>query len=183
MHTYSVKRHPDGTLLCSVTGKRSESEFAEGSGLYRSRDEGQHWQLISPPLKWAGGFDFDPHDSSRIYLTTSTAPRHAQGGLYRTFDGGASWTQVIKEGDLPVDRHRFIHAFSVTVYPKWRDTVYFCSTTHGLYRSENAGDSWREVNGIPFTGVHNVVIDPAEDEKIWVTTHGGGVWKGPARGT
>ena len=119
---------------------------------------------------------------SHIYLTTSTEPRHAQGP-YRTFDGGASWTQVIKEGDLTVDRQRFIHAFSVTVHPKWRDTVYFCSTTHGLFRSETAGESWQEVNGIPFTGVHNVVIDPADDETIRVRTHGGGVWKGPARGT
>lgn len=180
MHVYSLKRQSDGTLLCSITGKRNGSEFAERSGLYRSRDAGQSWQVISPPLKWAGDFDFDPQDNRCIYLTASTAPRHSQGGLYRTTDGGDSWKQVIQEGDLPVDRHRFIHAFSVTVHPRQSQTVYFSSTTHGLFVSHDAGLSWREAQGIPFTAVHSVTIDPADTDVVWVTTHGGGVWKGKA---
>ena len=181
-HAYSIKRHPDGTLFCSVTGKRAGNEFVEGSGLYRSINQGKTWQLISPPLKWAGDFDFDPASSRTIYLTASTAPRHPQGGLYRTTDAGESWTQVVKEADLPQELHPFIHAFFVTVHPKRSRTVYFSAYTHGLFLSEDAGESWREVKGIPFTGVQRVTFDPLIEGAIWVTTHGGGVWIGPERG-
>jgi photosystem II stability/assembly factor-like uncharacterized protein len=182
MHAYLVKLHPDGTLLCTVTGKRSGTEFSDGSGLYRSRDGGQHWQCISPPLKWANGFDFDPRDSRTIYVAVSTAPRHPQGGLYKTSDGGASWQQVVKEGDLPRELHGFIHAFFVSLHPTKPNTVYFSTLTHGLFISEDGGSTWREVHGIPFTGVNRVTFDPLDDDTIWLTTEGGGVWKGPARG-
>jgi photosystem II stability/assembly factor-like uncharacterized protein len=182
MHAYMVKLHPDGTLLCTVTGKRSGTEFSDGSGLYRSTDGGQHWHCISPPLKWAGGLDFDPRDSKTIYLTASTAPRHPQGGLYKTTDGGASWQQIIKEGDLSRELHPYIHAFFVTVHPKKPSTIYFSALTHGLFISEDSGATWREVRGIPFAGVNRVTIDPVDGETIWLTTEGGGVWKGPARG-
>jgi photosystem II stability/assembly factor-like uncharacterized protein len=182
MHTYMVKVHPDGTLFCTVTGKRIGTEFFEGSGLYRSTDGGQHWQRISPLLKWANGFDFDPNDSRTIYLTASTAPRHPQGGLYKTTDGGASWKQVIKEGDLPRDLHNFIHAFYVSLHPQNPNLIYFSTLTHGLFFSDDAGSSWREVRGIPFTGVNRVTFDPLNEETIWLTTEGGGVWKGPTRG-
>jgi photosystem II stability/assembly factor-like uncharacterized protein len=166
LHVYSVKLHVDGTLMCSVTGKRTGTEFAS-------------WECISPPLKWAGGFDFDPHNSNTIYLTASTAPRHSQGGLYKTSNGGASWQQLIKEGELPRELHPFIHAFYVTLHPHDANLVYFSAMTHGLFVSRDAGATWREVEGIPFTGILNVTVDPLDDS-LWVTTEGGGVWKGPS---
>jgi photosystem II stability/assembly factor-like uncharacterized protein len=182
-HIYAVKRHADGTLFCTITGKRAGNVFAEGGGLFRSRDQGGHWVRISPPLKWASGIDLHPQDSRIIYLAASTAPRFPQGGLYKTEDGGASWMQVIKEGDLPRELHGFIHGFYVTVNPKKPDTVYFSSVTHGLHLSEDAGSTWREVQGIPFVGVNRITIDPLSEETLWLTTEGGGVWKGPAKGT
>ncbi len=182
MHVYAVKLHGDGTLFCTVTGKRKGTEFAGGSGLYRSIDGGGHWQCISPPLKWAGGFDFDPRDSRTIYLAASTAPRHPQGGLYKTTDGGSAWQQVVKEGDLPRELHPFLHAFFVAVHPQKPSTVYFSAMTHGLFLSEDAGITWRELRGIPFKGTQRITFDPVEQDTIWVTTEGGGVWKGPARG-
>lgn len=183
MHVYSVKLHPDGTLFCSVTGKRSGLDFADGSGLYRSRDGGENWQCISPPLKWAGDFDFDPRDSRIIYLSAASAPKgYSQGGLYKTTDGGQTWRRVVKEGDLPRELQGFIHAFFVTVNPKRPNVIYLSATTHGLFLSEDGGEHWREVHGIPFTAVQRVTFDPDDENTIWVTTFGGGVWKGPARG-
>jgi len=181
-HIYSVKLHPDGTLFCSITGKRTGTQFADGSGLYRSRDKGKSWQIISPPLKWAGDFDFDPRDSRILYLAAATPPGFPQGGLYKTADGGVTWRQVLKEGDFPKDLGSYVHAFFVAVNPKRPDMVYLSATTHGLFLSENAGATWCEVKGIPFAPLQRVTFDPDNDAIIWVTSFGGGVWKGPARG-
>jgi hypothetical protein len=93
-----------------------------------------------------------------------------------------SWQQVIKEGDLPRELHSFIHAFYVSLHSKKPSTIYFSTLTHGLHISEDAGATWREVRGMPFTGVNRVTVDPLDNEMIWLTTEGGGVWKGPARG-
>ncbi|MEI6502292.1 MAG: hypothetical protein WCP21_14855, partial [Armatimonadota bacterium] len=121
-HVYSVRIHPDGTLFCSISGKRTNADFAAPSGLYRSRDGGASWQSISDGLnlRWAGDFDFDPGNSAVIYLTAASAPRYSQGGIYKTTDGGASWKQLLgdamPEGKrLPADVHGFTHAFFVTV--------------------------------------------------------------------
>jgi hypothetical protein len=36
------------------------------------------------------------------------------------------------------------------------------------------------VPGIPFAGCQRVAFDPANAGTLWVTTFGGGVWRGPA---
>jgi photosystem II stability/assembly factor-like uncharacterized protein len=181
-HLYSLKLHADGTLFCSVTGRRQGREFSGGSGLYRSRDGGESWQLISPPLKWAGDFDCDPRDSRILYLTAASAPGHAEGGLYKTLDGGAHWMQLLKESDFPAELNSFVHAFFVRINPQQPNRIYLSATTHGLFLSENAGRSWREVRGVPYQAVQRVSFDPQDDNTIWLTTFGGGVWRGPALG-
>ena len=178
MHVYSLKLHSDGMLFCSVTGKRTGSQFADGSGLYRSTDGGESWELISLPIKWVGDFDLDPRDSRVIYLTAASAPGYSQGGLYKTTDGGTTWEQPLKQDDFPKDLRSYVHAFFVTVNPKRPETVYLSATTHGLFVTEDAGENWREVSGIPFTPTQRVTFDPDDQDIIWVTTFGGGVWKG-----
>jgi photosystem II stability/assembly factor-like uncharacterized protein len=183
MDVYSVKLHADGTLFCSITGKRDGSQFPVVGGLYRSTDGAQSWTCItdSQPLHWAGDFDFDPRDSRTIYIAAATAPQLPEGGIYKTTNGGASWERM--PVDFPTDMQSYVQAFFVRVNPKHPDTVYLSATTHGLFVTTDAGKSWREVKGIPFTPVQRVTIDPVDENTIWVTSFGGGVWKGPALGT
>jgi len=182
-HTWMVKRTADGTLYCSITGKRSGSSFSVPGGLYRSTDGGASWSLTHPGLSlhWAGGFDIHPDQPNTIFLAAATAPQKPEGGLYRTADGGATWTQVVRDGDL-VGEPSWIQAFFVTIDPNNPDRIYFSTTAHGLWLSEDGGDTWSKFNGIPFNAVQQVTIDPRNPEKIWVSTFGGGVWHGPAKG-
>jgi len=177
-HVYSVKFGPDGALYCSVTAKRQDRSFLDGSGLYRSSDGGGNWTLISPNLHWAGDFDFDPRDAKVIYLTAASGPGHTEGGLYKTIDGGTHWKRIIKDADLPQELSSYAHAFFVSVDPRRPDRVFFSAHTHGLFVSDNVGGTWREVKDIPFTAVSRVSFDPRDKEMIYVTTFGGGIWKG-----
>jgi hypothetical protein len=83
---------------------------------------------------------------------------------------------------LPRELHPFIHAFFVAVHPRKTNRVYLSAYTHGLFVSEDSGTTWREIAGIPFTGVQRVTFDQVDEGTMWVTTHGGGVWKGPEMG-
>jgi len=186
-HVYSVRLHPDGTLFCSLTGSQKGRDFATPSGLYRSRDAGGTWESISSNLnlRWAGDFDFDPGNSNILYLTAASAPGYNQGGIYKTSDGGVTWRQLLGDGledgkRLPADLSGFTHAFFVTVDQENPKRVYLGATTHGAFVSEDAGQTWHELKGIPFQPCQRVTIDPMDRDTIWVSTFGGGVWKGPA---
>jgi photosystem II stability/assembly factor-like uncharacterized protein len=169
--------HSDGTLFCLVTALRKDRRYvAEGPGLYRSTDGARTWELInrSKPLLWPKDYDVDPRDSRVIYLGAADAGND-QGGLYKTIDGGASWTRVARKGG---------DCFGATVNPRKPDWVYLCiaegDDEPGLWLSKDAGQTWRALDGMPFQNAQRVTFDPKDDSLIYVSTFGGSVWRGPA---
>ncbi len=77
-----------------------------GGGIYKSTDAGTTWTSLSatvPPANnngsaWSavGSMGADPTNASRIYAGTS-------GGLRRSDDGGATWSNPIGQGGLATD--------------------------------------------------------------------------------
>jgi len=173
--------HPDGTLFCLVTALRKDDEFvAEGPGLYRSRDGGQTWEWINAtkPLLWPKDFDVDPRDSGVIYLGAADAgrgPAPREGGLYKTTDGGATWTRLARKG---------WDCFGATISKHHPDWVYLCiaegADDSGVWLSKDAGRTWTPLEGLPFRNAQRVAFDPDDPSVIYVCTFGGSVWKGPA---
>jgi photosystem II stability/assembly factor-like uncharacterized protein len=169
--------HPDGTLFCLVTALRRNRQFvAQGPGLYRSKDGGTTWEWInrSKPLLWPKDYDVDPRDSRVIYLGAADAG-NADGGLYKTTDGGVRWTRVARKGG---------DCFGATINPRMPDRVYLCiaegDDEPGLWLSQDAGKSWKPLVGMPFRNAQRVTFDPKDDSIIYVSTFGGSVWRGPA---
>jgi photosystem II stability/assembly factor-like uncharacterized protein len=177
MRACRIIRHRDGTLFCLVTALRKDGEFvAQGPGLYRSKDgaESWHWINQSQPLLWPKDFDVDPLDSRTVYLGASDA-KSTEGGLYKTTDGGATWTRVARKGT---------ECFGATVHPRKPNWVYLCITESapdaGLWLSKDGGKNWTALEGLPFRNAQRVTFDPNDDSIIYVSTFGGSVWKGPA---
>jgi len=90
------------------------------------------------------------------------------GGLYRSRDGGATWSTVLAGRDC----------WDVTIDPARPDTVYAGTFVDGVLRSDDAGKSWKRLTGLPFVAPHRVTISPENPGTIYVTTFGGGAWKG-----
>lgn len=166
------KDKPDGGLFISEDGGRSWYVQAQLSGqsvrslgrapsnpddlvagtlkgVYRSRDAGKHWSLISPEgsteLHEVESVAVDPKDPNTIYAGTWHLP-------WKTTDGGEHWTNI-KEGIIDDS-----DVFSIIVDPKDPQVVY-ASACSGIYKSvsgaepngKDMGKRFNKVQGIPST--------------------------------
>lgn len=184
LHAYQVEAHPKtGHLFCSITAHRvGARDFPVPGGLWKSTDGGESWTDLtrSLRLRWPGGFALHPEDPDVIYLTAATIPGGPQGGLYKTTDGGKSWSRLLRDEDFAKSAPPgYVHCFFVTLHPERPDWVYAGTVAHGLWLSRDAGETWKRFDAIPFRACQNVAFDPQDRTVMYVTTFGGGVWKGP----
>jgi len=152
-----------------------------GTGLYRSKDGGEHWEQLSGhglPSEGLGrmGIAFAPNNPGRIYLIADAK----EGGLYRSDDGGENWQHVSDDKRI---WGRGWYFCEVSVDSKDADTVYVPNT--GLYRSRDGGKTFTAIKGAPGgDDYHQLWIDPDEpqrmilgsDQGTVVTRNGGETW-------
>ena len=177
MRLYRVILHNDGTLFALITAKREGRTYLpQGVGLYRSRDGAQTWECIttSVDLLWPKDFAVDPRSSDTIFLGAADA-RDDRGGLYRTTDGGTTWTRVARVGS---------GHFGAAFHPQRPNWVYMtlCEGAPGvsLWLSTNNGETWKAFETFPFSNAQRVEFDPADPDTIYVTTFGASIMRGPA---
>ncbi|MFH1023655.1 MAG: hypothetical protein V1809_09730 [Planctomycetota bacterium] len=177
MRVCRLHRHPDGTLFALVTAKREGKRFIpEGPGLYRSTDGAAIWEPAgaSRPLLWPKDFAVNPRDSRTIYVAAADAGAEKQGGLYRTSDGGKTWTLLARKGP---------EHFGVALHPRRPGWIYMTlcegAPGSGLWLSRDDGASWAPFDDLPFRNIQRVEFVPGEESVIYVTTFGGSVWRGP----
>ncbi len=127
-------------------------------GVYRSLDGGQSFQKVFYKDENVGAMDllFDPRNSQVIYASmwSSRRPPWTTGGgyngpgsgLYKSTDGGDSWHPLTK--GLPGEAEG-IGRIGPAISPSDPDRMYAwvnAKKGSGIYRSDDAGDSWQQVN-------------------------------------
>ncbi len=151
-----------------------------GSGIYRSRDGGTTWTrltghgLPSPPLGRIS-IAIAPSNSRRIYALAETAD---QGNLWRSDDGGESWTVV--SHDAAINR-RARYFSRLGVLPDNPDEVYFLAQS--VYVSSDGGATTKILHEL-FPDHHDIWFDPldanriiiANDRYVNITTTRGRGW-------
>ena len=151
--------------------------------LWKSADGGESWANITKDLHlhWPGGFALHPDNPDIIYLTAATAPAGPEGGVYKTIDGGKAWTHVIADADFAKSAPpSYVHCFFIHLHPDHPDQLYAGTVGHGLWFSPDAGKTWKRFDRIPFAACQNATFDPEDRSIMYVSTFGGGVWKGPS---
>ena len=85
--------HDDIHCISLSTARPQTVYVAIARGLYRSADEGQHWELINHGLQrpYALHISAAPDDADLVLVTVSTNARRQQPQLYRSTTGGAEW--------------------------------------------------------------------------------------------
>ncbi|HEY9488989.1 MAG TPA: hypothetical protein VIQ51_11685 [Chryseosolibacter sp.] len=131
---------------------------AEDAALFRSSDGGQTWQELSglrghvTGPQWAPGAGgmclhtilIDPADHRRMFIAISAA------GAFRTDDGGQTWrpiNQGLRSEYIPDPAAEVGHCVHrIALHPS-RPNVVFMQKHWDVMRSDDGGDSWREVSG------------------------------------
>jgi hypothetical protein len=49
----------------------------------------------------------------------------------------------------------------------------------GLWFSRDDGRTWQAFDDLPFSNIQRIVFDPSDENRMYVTTFGGSIWRGP----
>jgi len=177
--TMNEKNNELFLVVCRRSDDGSIGNALDGA-LYRSANGAETWtKMILPNGTNAPmSLEVDPDNSERIILSAwgRTSPGQFSpdtgGGVFLSEDNGKSWRQTLAK-----DQH--IHDLT---YDKRNNVFYSCGFNGSAYRSEDRGETWIRIKGYNFKWGKRVEPDPADPEKVYVITFGGGIWHGPAGG-
>jgi photosystem II stability/assembly factor-like uncharacterized protein len=135
-------------------------------GIFRSEDGGKTWEKVLFKDERTGGSQvvIDPKDPQVVYASlweetlgpwedgNDYAGTH--GGLFKSIDGGAKWTQL--SNGLPSDLVQINVAIAASDTQRLYATIsttaesaYASGNGLGVYRSDDAGMSWRKITDDP----------------------------------
>jgi len=139
-------------------------------GVYRSKDNGKHWELISPPgskeIHEIESIAINPKDPNIIFAGTWHLP-------WKTMDGGAHWQNITAKQGLIDDSD----VFSIVIDPT-NPNIMFASACSGIYKSVDAGGQFKggvtvnKAQGIPATArrTRKLKLDPTKPTTIYAGT-------------
>jgi hypothetical protein len=147
-----------------------------GTGLYKSTDGGKKWKNLGKTEfqgKGIGAIAIKPGDSKTIYVGSTTAlrgmssvccsgvtrpvPGIAKWGLYKSTDGGNSWSFIhngsTNVADCTGSAAEFANTSTcsprgvraVALDPSNSNIVYASSYARGIWRSNDAGATWTQI--------------------------------------
>jgi serine/threonine protein kinase len=152
----------------------------EPAALFESRDAGETWTLnrglFDHPhrTRWLpsnGGLALhtivlDPSNDQRMYVAISS------GGVYRTSDGGQTWTaqnRGVRATFMPNRYPEFgqcVH--KITLHPAHPERL-FLQNHWGLYRSDDYAETWTDIaNGVPSDFGFAILVHPARPDWVYV---------------
>ena len=175
-------RNPDIVLVAALGHVYGPSQER---GIFRTTDGGKTWARVLYKDDRTGGIDvvLDPSNPRVVYAALWQAIRTPWSlssggpgsGLYRSADGGVTWTRLEGHG-LPGG---VLGRIGISVSGANPDRVYALieAKAGGLYRSDDAGNTWTRLNDDEryrqrawyFT---HIFADPVSEDTVYVLNTG-----------
>ncbi|KAJ8138036.1 hypothetical protein OY671_008751, partial [Metschnikowia pulcherrima] len=145
------------------------------------------WKTVNSGTTWTPVFDgegsysigcvtVDPNNSNVVWVGTgeNNSQRSVSygDGVYKSLDGGASWTNVgLKDSQ---------HVGKIVVDPRNPDTVYVTAQGQrwgagggrGVYKTADGGKTWKQSLAISeYTGASDSWMDPRDSNVLYATSY------------
>lgn len=168
-----------GGRLDSVTVDPSNPDVVYacgGSRVFKTVDGGLSWQekaigLQTNPL---GSLAIDPTTPSTVYAFS-----YGAGEVFRTANGGDTWTLIGQTGGL---------GGQAFIVDPARPSILYAGNNAGVFKSTNAGSSWLQTSLT--AAISTLAIDPTHSDTVYAgttsgvfkSTDGGATWSGASAG-
>jgi len=146
-----------------------------GGGIYKSTDFGESWTLLASTVG-ANIWNFrnvlrmtsDP--SGNVYAVTKAynakggvGGYYTNGGLYRSTDGGTTWSKISTTSITNYYAGTDVIAISSSI-------ILFSTDSDGIYRTTNSGSTWTKITtGLPTSSFNRIAMveDPNNSSIIY----------------
>ncbi|HEV2281466.1 MAG TPA: glycosyl hydrolase [bacterium] len=192
-----IRVHPQNPDLVYVAALGDVFGANEERGVFRSEDGGKTWSKVLYRDANSGAVDLslDPNNPRILFAGFWQARRSfwnlssggPGSGLFRSMDGGESWSEISRFPGLPAGP---LGKIGVAVSPARAGRVWALAETEaektGLYRSDDYGETWtlvssnRDLMHRPWYYTH-VFADPRHGETVYVANLQ--LWKSTDGGT
>jgi photosystem II stability/assembly factor-like uncharacterized protein len=180
-----VKIHPKNPDIAYVAAIGNPFAWGPERGVYRTKDGGKTWQkvlfindqtgVVSMAINWSNPNELyaGAWRGQRKPWTIISGGPAAEGGVYKSTDGGDRWSRV--GNGLPDDLIGKVWVDVAQSNPKVAYAqVEAKGAKGGLYRTADGGGTWTNVNSTqalrarPFY-FNKVFVNPKDENDVWVT--------------
>jgi len=134
----------------------SRSSYA-GIGIYKSSDNGKHWEYLGlPESQHIGKIQLHPSNENIAWIAAlgHLYSPNKERGVFKTTDGGKTWKQTLFIDDTT-------GAIDIDINPKDPNELYAAmwsrsrsawkfresGPTSGIYKSNDGGETWKNISG------------------------------------
>lgn len=160
----------DANIVWMGTGDQANARSSySGKGVFKSIDAGKTWQFMGlPDSHHIARIVIHPADPQIVYVAAMghLFSRNEERGVFRTRDGGRTWTRVlyIDDGTGAIDlvmNRKAPDTLYAAMYEKHREPwrLVLGGKGSGVHRSDDGGTTWRKVEGLPSGNVGRIGLD------------------------
>ncbi len=162
----TIRINPNNPDEVFVAATGNPFRYSAERGVYRTRDGGKTWKkiLFINETLGAADLEFQADDPKVLYATMWHGIRRPwtitsgskDGGIYKSTDGGDSWTKL--GGGLPTGLFGRSNIGVSAAAPNRLYALIEAKPGMGLYRSEDHGKSWALINSDEFFAYESVIV-------------------------
>jgi photosystem II stability/assembly factor-like uncharacterized protein len=170
-----------GRVMSIAVNPKNKFEYYVGvasGGVWKTVNDGTTW---TPLFDGEGSYSIgyvalDPNDASVVWVGSgeSNSQRSVSygDGIYRSDDGGKSWTNLGLKKSEHIGRVVIDPRDSKVVYVAAEGPLWGPGGDRGLYKTTDAGKNWKAVLTISEnTGVVDVALDPSNPDILYAAAY------------
>jgi photosystem II stability/assembly factor-like uncharacterized protein len=151
---------------------------AASGGVWKTTNHGTFWKPIfdSQPDNTFGDLAIFPGDTKIVWAGTGEQNNRQStswgGGVYRSTDGGSTWTHVGLTETRAIGRVQLHPTNANIAYVAAAGNLWKANPERGVFKTTDAGKTWTKVLYVDtLTGATDLVMDPRDPNVLYAATY------------